>query len=218
VVAKAEGDPEPDPDDGYSGTYAPSGRWSARGIDPRPQKFDPRQIRAYTGLNQFTIDPAKYEHQPTTWLRQMHMVLTNQGIPPKYWVTEALKCVSADIKTKYMFEVMRPGTCVGNWELYDLNNPPLPDSLDLARVFARTLQLNLGSGGWRPPGVYVCRPRTHSCPGIAGSACTLVPPSFRLRDFRGAVFTAVLALARDILWSRIHRSITLKFGTLGHTT
>ena len=42
-----EGDPEPDPDDGYSGTYAPSGRWNTRGLDPRPQKFDLSQIRAH---------------------------------------------------------------------------------------------------------------------------------------------------------------------------
>ena len=53
----AAGDTDPDPGDGYSG-ITPSGRWSARSIDLRPQKFDPRQIRAYTGLNQFTIDPA----------------------------------------------------------------------------------------------------------------------------------------------------------------
>jgi hypothetical protein len=52
------GDTDPDPGNGYSG-ITPSGRWSARSIDLRPQKFDPRQIRAYTGLNQFTIDPAK---------------------------------------------------------------------------------------------------------------------------------------------------------------
>ena len=71
----------------------------------------------------------------------MRMVLTNQGIPPKSWVTEALKCVSADIKTKYMFEVMRPGSCVGNWELYDLNHPPLPNSLDYS-VFATWLCLS----------------------------------------------------------------------------
>jgi hypothetical protein len=35
-----EGDPEPDPDDGYSGTYAPSGRWSARYRPP------PTEIRS----------------------------------------------------------------------------------------------------------------------------------------------------------------------------
>jgi hypothetical protein len=75
----------------------------------------------------------------------MHMVLTNQGIPPKSWVTEALKCASADIKTKYMFEVMRPGSCVGNWELYDLNHPPLPDSVDYS-VFATWLCLRNQSG------------------------------------------------------------------------
>ena len=120
-------DPESDQDDRYFGTSAPSGRWSARGTDRRPQKFDPRQIRAYTSLNQFTIDPAKYEYQPTTWLRQMNIVLTNQGIPRKSWVTEALKCVSADIS----FNII----------IRSQNHPPLPDSLDFS-VFATWLCLS----------------------------------------------------------------------------
>jgi len=111
---------------------------ATRCADDRPKRFDPKQIKMYHGRNVYTDDPAKYEEQPTTWLRQMHTVLTNQGINRRFWVTESLKCVALFIQERYQREIMQPDATSGNWEIWDLRRPPQAGSLDFSE-FAKWL-------------------------------------------------------------------------------
>jgi len=120
------------------GRYEGDATRATRFEDDRPRRFDPKQIKMYHGRNVYTDDPAKYEEQPTTWLRQMHTVLTNQGINRRFWVTESLKCVDPFIQEKYQREVMQPDSSPGNWEMWDQRRPPQAGSLDFGE-FAKWL-------------------------------------------------------------------------------
>ena len=92
---------DPLADEGRFARDKTSEKWCSKVGDDRVRRFDPKQIKVYYGRNVYTTYPERYEEQLTTWLRQMHTELTNQGINPQSWVIEALKCVSASVSDRY---------------------------------------------------------------------------------------------------------------------
>lgn len=104
---------------------------------PKPHKFDTRKIDRYMGACE-VAPRSDYTKRAAPWARRLMLELKKQTVPPSAWVNCALLCVDDIIAQDYAEEEMKVPGYPSDWELDELQYPPMPRSLNF-RIFVKWL-------------------------------------------------------------------------------